>query len=49
MTCILDDLGDEAIAIDIEAEDMVVVAYRNVKELISLEPLRGLTMDGFGT
>jgi hypothetical protein len=49
MTCILDDLGDEAIAIDIKAEDMVAVANHNVKEFISLEPLRGLTMDVFGT
>ena len=38
--------GDEAMTTDIEAEDMV---DRNGNELISLEPLRSLTMDGFGT
>jgi hypothetical protein len=43
MTCIVDDLGDEAMTTDIEADDMV---DHNGNELISLEPLRSLTMDG---
>jgi hypothetical protein len=35
MTCIVDDLGDEAMTIDIEADDMV---DHNGNELISLSP-----------